>query len=68
MPVFQNCALHFWPNGALRSYAKSADDFHLASFEHKELEDIQNTAIYLDGSQRATSSRESRDEEKQAVL
>ena len=55
------------PNGFIRPAWKSANDVMLACFETQYLGD-EPKAVYLDGSKRADSSIESRDETKQRAL
>lgn len=65
MPVVQNICVYIWPNGVLRTNAKSASDLMNACFG--ELRD-STKALYLNGSDRAASSEESQDEDKQDRL
>ncbi|KAE9375091.1 NAD(P)-binding protein [Stipitochalara longipes BDJ] len=65
MPVVQSICVYLWPNGVLRTSSKSAADLTKACFEYQG--DFSK-AIYLNGTEQITSSKESRDEEKQGRL
>ncbi|KAL2060741.1 hypothetical protein VTL71DRAFT_9383 [Oculimacula yallundae] len=67
LPVFQVISVRLSPNGALRPTWKSAQDLMLASFDEKYL-GAYPKAVYLNGSVKAESSAESRDEAKQKQL
>ena len=67
IPLLQSIAVYFSPNGSMRPTWKSARDLMLASFDEKYL-GVRPKAFHLNGSVRATSSVESRDEAKQKKL
>ncbi len=63
----QSIFVWFMPNGSYRPTWKSAQDLMLASFDTKYL-GAHPKAVYLNGSVKAISSVESRDEAKQKRL
>lgn len=63
----QTIFVRFMPNGSYRPTWKSAQDLMLASFDEKYL-GAHPKAVYLNGSVKAVSSAESRDETKQKQL
>ncbi|KAK0113493.1 hypothetical protein ONS96_014357 [Cadophora gregata f. sp. sojae] len=67
IPLLQRISVYFSPNGSIRPTWKSAQDLMLASFDEKYL-GVRPKAVYLNGSAKAESSIESRDEEKQRQL
>lgn len=67
IPLLQNIAIYFSSNGSMRPTWKSARDLMLASFDENYL-GVRPKAVYLNGSVKATSSAESRDEDKQKQL
>lgn len=67
MPAVQSMAVHFWPNGVLRTNVKSAEDVLKACFDTKTIGEYPK-AVFLNGSEKANSSLESRDEKKQKTL
>ncbi|KAG4440763.1 hypothetical protein IFR05_003750 [Cadophora sp. M221] len=67
VPVLQHISVWLFPNGPLRPTWKSAQDLMLASFDDNYL-GTHPKATYLNGSVKATSSVESRDEAKQKQL
>ncbi|CZR56267.1 related to dehydrogenase/reductase [Phialocephala subalpina] len=67
IPLIQEIAVWFNPNGFMRPPWKSAADLMLASFDEKKLGQHPK-AVYLDGSENATPSVEARDEMKQKKL
>ncbi|PVH83908.1 NAD(P)-binding protein [Cadophora sp. DSE1049] len=67
IPLLQNISVWFSPNGSMRPTWKSAQDLMLASFDEKYL-GVRPKAVYLNGSVKAVSSVESREETKQKKL
>ncbi|KAH7327107.1 hypothetical protein BKA65DRAFT_62351 [Rhexocercosporidium sp. MPI-PUGE-AT-0058] len=67
VPFFQHISVWLYPNGPLRPTWKSAQDLMLASFDENYL-GTHPKATYLNGSVKAISSVESRDEAKQKQL
>jgi hypothetical protein len=67
MPVIQNVCVYLWPNGVLRTNTKSARDLVMACFDSQ---DYGNTseAIFLNGTDKVMSSKESMNEAKQEQL
>ena len=65
--AFRDVLVYFWPNGMVRSPAKSASDLLLVSFDEEKLGQHPK-ALYLDGSLKAESSAESHDVQKQKQL
>ncbi|KAF4626776.1 hypothetical protein G7Y89_g11379 [Cudoniella acicularis] len=66
MPSIQQTSVYFWPNGALRTNDKSAGDCFRVCFD-EELDEYLN-ALFLNGGEKAGSSRESGDGEAQRRL
>ena len=57
-----------WPNGYFRTRAKSAHDLLVACFDENDTLGKDPKAKYLNGSEVAGTSAETRDEGKQKVL
>lgn len=67
LPLMQDIYVWFIPNGFMRPPWKSAKDLMLAAFDEENL-GKHPRAVYLNGSEKSTSSAESRDEKKQKKL
>ena len=67
VPALQEILVFFSPNGVLRPPRKSAADLMLAAFDSKYLGEHPK-AVYLNGSVKAQTSVEARDEAKQKKL
>ena len=57
-----------WPNGYFRTRAKSAHDLLVACFDENDILGKYPKAVYLNGSELAATSPETRDEAKQKRL
>jgi hypothetical protein len=60
--------VYFNPDGTYRTTYKSGTDLLKAGFETKEPYGERPQGVYFDGGRRGESSKESRDEVKQAIL
>lgn len=67
MPTVQSLSVYLWPNGILRTNAKSAGDLLAACFDTEKFGKYPK-AVFINGSAQGSSSVESMDEDKQRRL